>query len=400
MPTPEQNAARLSDGRAWQEFCDRLAEAGRWALAFPQPEHEALRAEGFRYLLGLVTSGIAQATALADPDRPRFVRNPDSLAKWGAENADNQYLWACLRPDARYRIHGQRESAFDFLIEVKEGYMQLGQPRNFATLAAHELTLAADGSFEILLAAERPEGHTGNFLALDPAARYVAIRQYFYDWARESPARFTIERLGDAGGPPPPLTAARMAELLDAAGAFTLDTARFWGDWVVQLREAWQPGRIAPARHFPGGADDIVYGNDWWKLAPGQALLVECAVPDARYWAFQLCDAWFETFDYASRQTSLNGAQMHVDPDGRFRCVIAHEDPGVPNWLDGCGHPEGMLQYRFVWARSRPQPSVRLVPLAELHEALPPGHPRVSSEERRRNVAAREAHVRRREPAT
>ena len=45
---------------------------------------------------------------------------------------------------------------------------------------------------------------------------------------------------------------------------------------------------------------------------------------------------------------------MHVDPDGRFRCVIAHRDPGVPNWLDACGHPEGMIQYRFVWARSRP----------------------------------------------
>jgi len=395
----DENAARLLDGRAWEEFCARLAEAGRWALAFPQQDHAELRAEGFRYLLGLVVSGIAQAGALADPDRPRFVRNPDSQAKWGAENADNQYLWACIRPDAVYRIHGQRESALDFLIELKEGYMQLGHAKNYATLSAHDLVLAPDASFEILLAAERPAGHAGNFLPLHPDARYVGIRQYFYDWERESPARFTIERVGGAGSPPP-LTPARMAELLDAAGAWTLDTARFWGEWVRELREAWQPDRIAPAKHFTGGADDIVYGNDWWKLAEGEALLIECEAPDARYWAFQLCDAWFRTFDYATRQTSLNGAQMHVDADGRFRCAIAHRDPGIPNWLDACGHPEGMIQYRFVWGRNRPQPTLRRVALADLEGLLPAGHPRVSPEQRRHALEAREAHVQRREPAT
>jgi hypothetical protein len=396
----DDNAARLLDGRAWQDFCARLAEAGRWVLAFPQPDHPELRAEGFRYLLGLVVSGIAQAGALADPDHPRFVRNPDSQAKWGAENADNQYLWARIRPDASYRIRGERGSALDFLIEVKEGYMQLGQAKNYATLAAHDLALAPDGSFEILLAAERPAGHAGNFLPLHPDARYLGIRQYFYDWARERPARFTIERAEGAGEPPAPLTPARMAERLDAAGVWTLETARFWGEWVRELRAAWQPDRIAPARHFAGGADDIAYGNDWWKLAPGDALLIECEVPDARYWAFQLCDAWFRTFDYATRQTSLNGAQMHVDPDGRFRIVIAHEDPGVPNWLDGCGHPEGMIQYRYVWARSRPQPALRRVALAELPRLLPAGHPRVSPAQRRQALAAREAHLQRREPAT
>jgi hypothetical protein len=394
-----ENAARLLDGRAWSDFCARLLEAGAWARDFPLPDAPELRAEGFRYLLGLVASGLAQATALADPDRPRFVRNPDSQAKWGAENADNQYLWARIRADAVYTIRGFPESALDFLIEVKEGYMQLGDERNFATLAAHDLALAPDGSFEILLAAERPPGHTGNFLPLHRDARYVGIRQYFYDWARESPARFTIERSG-ATEPPPALTPARMAELLDLAGEWTLETARFWGEWVTQLRDAWQPGKLAPPRHFVGGADDIVYGNDWWKLGPDEALVIECEVPDARYWAFQLCDVWFKTLDYADRQTSLNGAQAVLDRDGRFRCVVAHRDPGVPNWLDACGHPEGMIQYRYVWTRTRPTPALRAVPLAGVRDHLPADHPRVSPAERQAALAARRAHVQRREPAT
>jgi len=393
-------AKRLLEGRAWEDFCARLREAGAWVRDFPLPDHPGLRAEGFHYLLGLLSSGIAQATALADPDHPRFVRNPDSLAKWGAENADNQYLWARIRPDATYRIRGRRESALDFLIEVKQGYMQLGDARNYATLSAHDLGPAADGRFEILLAAARPAGHAGPFLSLHPDARYVAIRQYFYDWARESPARFTIERIDGPGTAPPSLTPTRMAELLDAAGVWTLETARFWGEWVRELREGWQPDRLAPARHFVGGADDIFYGNDWWRLGPADALVIESEVPDARYWAFQLCDVWFRTFDYAHRQTSVNGAQAVLDRDGRFRCVIAHRDPGAPNWLDACGHPEGMIQYRWVWTRSNPRPSLRTVAFARLREHLPRDHPHVTPAERRQALAAREAHVQRREPAT
>ncbi|MEN8160921.1 MAG: DUF1214 domain-containing protein [Myxococcota bacterium] len=390
---------RLLEGEAWEAFCDRLREAGRFVHEFPLPDSPELRAEGYRYLLGLLSSGIAQATALADPDRPRFVRNPDSLARWGAENADNQYLWARIRPVAQYRIHGRRESAYDFLVEVKQGYMQLGDAANYATVAAHELAVADDGRFELLLGPEAPAGFRGNFLPLHPDARYVAIRQYFYDWARESPARFTIECL-DTAGPPPPLTPERMATLLDAASTWTLSTARFWGRWVEELRDGWRPDRLAPPRHVEGGAAAIAYGNDWWKLGPDEALLVECEVPDARYWAFQLCDPWFRTLEYASRQTSVNGAQAVLDADGRFRAVVAHRDPGVPNWLDTCGHPEGMIQYRTVWARQSPAPTARTLPFRGLAAALPADHPRISPEERRRQLRAREAHLQRREPAT
>jgi hypothetical protein len=96
----------------------------------------------------------------------------------------------------------------------------------------------------------------------------------------------------------------------------------------------------------------------------------------------------------------VNGAQAWIDRDGRFRAVVAHRDPGAPNWLDSCGHPEGMIQYRTVWARTSPAPSVRTLPFRELSAALPPDHPRISPEQRRRQLRARESHLRRREPAT
>jgi len=35
-------------------------------------------------------------------------------------------------------------------------------------------------------------------------------------------------------------------------------------------------------------------------------------------------------------------------PDGSVRIVLAHRDPGVPNWLGTQGRPSGMLFWRFV----------------------------------------------------
>ena len=390
-PGAAANSERLTSGRAWADFCRSLEAAGEHLLAFPIPDSPELRAEGFRYLLGLVNSGVNQALQLADPDQPRFWRNPDSFAKWGAENADNQYLWARVRPDASYRIRGRRNSAFDFLLEAKEGFMQLGDDGVFACVKAHELEFGPDGSFEILLSQKRPAGHRGNWLALHPDARYIQIRQYFADWEREGPASFEIEQLGNEGRPPAPLTPARMAEMLDDAGEWVDVTARFWTQWIDQMRQAHEPEKLKPAVHFVGGADDIFYGNDMYRLGPDEALVIESEPPDARYWSIQLCDLWFRTLDYATRQTSLNHAQAHLDADGRFRCVIAHRDPGVANWLDTAGYPQGVVQGRWMNCDSQPVPSVRKVALADVRKSLPPGTRLVTPAERDRNIRDRRA---------
>ena len=52
---------------------------------------------------------------------------------------------------------------------------------------------------------------------------------------------------------------------------------------------------------------------------------------------------WGESHDYTTKQTSLNGFQAHLDNDQVHRYVLAHEDPGVPNWLDISDHPVGFL---------------------------------------------------------
>jgi hypothetical protein len=334
---------------------------------------------------------------MADPARPRWWRNPDSVAKWGAENSDNQYLWTCVDPKLRYRIRGHRGSAFDFLIEAKQGYMQLGDTGNYATLTAGQIECESDGRFEITVSAERAPG---NWLRLDPEARYLLVRQYFWDWERETPARFEITCLDAAGEPRPDAEPADVAAQLRSAGTWVEETFRCWNGWVADMRAAHEPGRIAPAIRMTGGADDILYGNDLYRVAPDEALVFETELPRARYWSVQLCSLWFETLDYTNRQTSLNGHQAHVDADGRLRCVVAHRDPGVPNWLDAAGHTEGMLQYRFIWADTTPHPTLRTLPFERLREVLPADTPALTPEERRAAIAVRQDHMQRREPAT
>jgi hypothetical protein len=401
--TPAENAARLRSGEAWRDFCRALEAAGEHLIRFPVGESSVageIQAEGMKYALGLVTGGVLQALQLSDPDCPRLVRSPDSESKWGAENVDNQYLWARVRPDAQYRIEGRRRNVFEALLETKDGYMQLGDDQIFDTLLLTEMTCDPDGRFEILLSAEKPAGYTGNWMEMPPETKYFTVRQYFADWETEEPAHFEIYRIGGEGEPPRPTTPQRMAELLDEAGLWTLQSARFWQEWIDQLRRDHVKGELQPPRPFVGGARDIIYGNDWWALEPDEAMIVECELPEARYWQVQLCDVWFRTMDWATHQTGLNHTQARVDSDGRFRVVIAHRDPGIQNWIDTCGHPEGMIQYRFVWTRTQPQPSVKIVPFDEIRRTLPAETPAFGADERRRALEIRHRHLHRREPVT
>lgn len=391
--TAAEHARRGASGEAWRDFCRTLERTGDHLLGADNPQDDHTRAEGFRYLLGLLTQGVRDAIDLGDPERPYFTRIVDPLAKAGAENADNQYLQANVRGDRTYRIRGERGTSLDFLIEVKEGYMQFGDVKNYAALSSHDLTIGADGRFEILASTTR---QPGNWLPLHPDATQILIRQYFYDWEKEIPGRFSIECVEAAGVAAPPVSAEQMSRALDHAGHFAEMTFRFWAEWMPQMRREHVPGQLAPARAFVGGADDIRYGNDVYSLGPDEALVIETEVPDARYWHYQLGNDWFVTKDFANGINSLNGAQLRIDGDGKARIVIAHRDPGVPNWLDTGGNPTGMIQYRHVWTKNNPQPTIETVPFEKIWSRLPADTPRVDAKARREQLASRQRAIARR----
>jgi len=389
--SPEENRERLVSGAAWEEFCDKIKSAGRHILEGGVPEKTDLDyAEGFRYLTGLLNTGLARAISFRDPAAPVFVRNPASDAKWGGENADNHYLWAKVHPEQTYRVTGQRGTCREILFNILEGYMQLGDPGVHEEAIMSDLQVEADGSFEIMLS---PKEHPGNWLRLHSDSHYFLVRQYLLDWETEIPATFFIEQLGNEGGSPAPLSPARMAEILDEAGVWIDTSADYWNYWTREAYDAYQPEEIKPPLGFQGGIYAIRYGNDYFKLAPDEAQIVECEIPKARYWHIMLHNNWFASLDYTNHQSSLNCEEIRVDADGKFRVVLAHEDPGIANWLDTCGHESGMLQYRWGWSENCPPPTARIVKFAELRDHLPADTARVTLAQRREAIRCRQRHM-------
>ena len=55
--------------------------------------------------------------------------------------------------------------------------------------------------------------------------------------------------------------------------------------------------------------------------------------------------------------------------DGSFQLVVAHADPGHPNWLNTADHHQGTMGVRWVRAESHPEPRCRVVALSELRRS-------------------------------
>jgi len=387
---------------AWSAFCDRLKAVGERIHEADFPSDPRSRAEGLRHLTRLTTYAVQWFVEFGDPDFPAFHRYDDDVVKWGGPNADNHYLRAKIDPKGTYRIRLDTRGLREVILSTPEGDMQLDRYRVFAERSLAELEVAPDGTLEVLLVPEA-ESNAGrsdgarNHVPLHPDVDHVLLRLYVTDWESDAAPSVTIERVGNEGRAAGPLSSARVAEGLDRAAEWVERSVVYWRNYLEQRRTDIGENRLTPPRSVPGGAADILYGGGWWHLAPGEGLLVECDRPEARYWSMQLYSTpWFESLDIANRVASLNGEQMQVDDDGRFRLVVSAEDPGIPNWLDTEGRESGLLSYRWIWARTVPVPTARAVPLASLRTELGKTTPAFGAAERRAQIEKRRAGITRR----
>ena len=79
---------------------------------------------------------------------------------------------------------------------------------------------------------------------------------------------------------------------------------------------------------MPGALVKQVYWPACFQLEPDEALIIETELPEQRpYWNIQLNDPYFNALEYVYRLSSTNGHYAKVSSDGRFRAVIALDDP-------------------------------------------------------------------------
>ncbi len=447
---------------AWDDMIENLARA-RDAIdqpeLMPAPMNERNLAEGYRYLAGFLHSAIERAFH-EDPVRPA-VRNALSVINRATiDNADAIYFYAPIDGQKAYLLRGHVEDcsawrgesppptgrlAPHYLIfEASSGVLAgdsgdlreliPGVKTQTGRLDCSQIAVDLDGSFEVLLAPQRPAGHNGNFIAtlkvverphpLDadiPAERYanyLSGRQLFCDWEREDAIHFTITQLGAEGTAPPTYCAEHAARELRRCGELVRGQMHFWNAfWTIPMgvygkREGSLPGIEFPRNGFNeinaasgetgGGMSTNLYAGGVFELEPDEALIVENRIPVApQYVGFQLGNLWGESIDYGNRVGSLNGVQTEVDADGVIRWVVAHRDPGVPNWIDTAGHREGFLTPRWAYsempaAAQWPTISARKVAFGEIREHLPAETRGVSGEQRREQIRVRQEHVLRR----
>ncbi|MBW2425349.1 MAG: DUF1214 domain-containing protein [Deltaproteobacteria bacterium] len=361
----ESGYERLMTGRSWEAFCDTLKGAGQTILAAESPTDPLDRAEGYRYLSRLARAALETFVEHADPLAPVLHRPVHETAKIGADNPDNYYQHATISGHHEYRIRGQRNTIhyLDFGTQ-SAGVASSGDSEQGGHLDAADLEIDADGHFEILLSCdEKP----GNWLRMTPETTGLIVRQTFLDRENETPAALSIERIGGDGRPTPLTPDFLDAGLQQASGLVASCAALFSG---------WAQGFRAHTNELPkfddaismgaGGDPNICYYHSYWELGPEEALLIEVTPPECEAWNFQLDNHWMESLDYRFHRIHVNKHTAHYESDGSVRIVVAHEDPGVPNWIETVGHARGTMCFRWIRAQTHPQPRTRVVKRAEL----------------------------------
>jgi hypothetical protein len=91
-------------------------------------------------------------------------------------------------------------------------------------------------------------------------------------------------------------------------------------------------------------------------------------VPRCTHWNLQLDNHWMESMDYRYLPAHVNKHSARLNADGSVTVIVAHEDPGLPNFLCTAGHGQGTALLRWVEADRQPLPRCRVVKLATLRQ--------------------------------
>jgi hypothetical protein len=208
----------------------------------------------------------------------------------------------------------------------------------------------ADGSFEIILSKSKKGV---NWLKMEESTTMVMVRQTFLDRSREIPAEVVIENL-DGRKYPAPITPEIVNEGLQNASMFVAGASMLFAKWAGGFQK--HVNKLPPfdpaVSNAAGGDASIIYYHSYWKLAENEALLIEVMPPGCDSWNFQLNNYWMESLDYRYFNICVNKASAIYDPDGSVKIIVAHNDPGRPNWIQTCHHTEGTMLWR--WYRLKP----------------------------------------------
>ncbi|CAM3047237.1 DUF1214 domain-containing protein [Prescottella defluvii] len=298
------------------------------------------------------------------------------------------YRKTTVSGDHRYEIRGTRTAAAppEVHFEMREGLpgttgMTQEGGQQVATLGGDAIVTDASGNFTITIDT-RATGEGPNHLSI-PAGKdsFLIVRDLLNDWERELPTRVAIVALDieqDDSQIDVSQVAKRSAELLRTL-------APFWLDYFNRYSYGARPRNAVPAPRVRPGNRGMSTGGHF-SLQDEDALVVTLDPAGADYLGIQITDPWGVAYEYIHRTSSLNTTQAQKNDDGTYTFVISRQDPGVHNWLDPQGWPDGLIAVRWQSVTDPcPDNAVRastVVKLDQLDRHLPEESVRVSTVER------------------
>jgi hypothetical protein len=355
-----------------------------------RPDDPAYRADVYRQIM-MNLSYAYFAYFHADPEHPDWAPlwNPVYLLQ---PNPDDIYLYCPLRGDLKYRVSGNAGTVKLLTFTTQRGAVGMsdeipGVDRSH-DFDQRDLEVGPDGEFEVLISAERPAGHAGNWGQMDPLADALVVRYCSSDWLNQRDPQLSVECL-DKVPPKARLSPDEIVQRLRETARFPLRMTKLFFPWQNDIKAKAGVNVFIPGK-IQGGLSKQMYWPCVFELEDGEALIIETDMPKrVFYWNIQLNDPYFNAIEFVYRPSSLNESTGRVSSDGKLRAIIALEDPGVPNWLDPAGFKQGTVYGRWYDADSYPTPVIKRVKLAELRQHLPQDTPVVTPEQRAEEIRIR-----------
>ena len=359
-----EDYSTLASHQALLDFEELLSAAREMVLNDARTEQEAV--EGMRWLLRAVAMSV-EVAADANPRRPHFQRMDTLVRKVGGDNPDAEYEFAAIDGQYDYKITGNIGSVryLGFTFNAGQGTTPR---RQFAYLSDQTLELDQDGNFTLILSQE-PTDTSGQWIQIPDDASGILVRQYIANRKKEELATLNIDILGS-----PiqfsPVTDQEIADAIIGTSYAFLSLTTLHHRVLPELMEKTNVFIEATSDSLGGAisGNDNLYMIGSYQLADDEALIMLVQPPKTRYWNIALESRWHETADYLHRPTSMTLDEVNYNEDGSVEFIVAHKDPGHPNWLDTSGHNFGFITLRWLDAMDEdvPMPELQVINWSDL----------------------------------
>jgi len=315
-------------------------------------------------------------------------------SRWGGESPDALYRQIPIAHGGVYEIRVRPTCKVPPMSVYSLMSSNSAQPVTLSLLSlldSPDMVANGEGEFVITVDDTPAQGRT-NHLQTKVGADHLNIRDVLGDWLTQTPNALRVGRL-DAGGGAPPSD----EELAKRAAQKLLDGVYF-AYYCSQSGSNLPPNEIREpvSAALTAGLSTQLGSKSNISLADDEALVITANAAGARFRSAVLYDLFSLTIHFGSHTSSLNMTQMAADEDGKFTYVVAHEDPGVHNWLDTCGLNRTMFGHRWQsfpreGAREAPTIRPRVVKFRDLDAALPAGIRKIDAAGRREQIDRRKA---------